>query len=58
MFDDYENENKTLKEVLKNENILDDILSADHFRKMLTTQNVQGSFASYDLNTPLTTKAD
>lgn len=55
MFDDYEN--KTLKEVLKNENILDDILSADQFRKMLTTQKVQGSFASYDLNTPLTTKA-
>ena len=33
MFDDYENENKTLKEVLENENILDDILSADQFKK-------------------------
>lgn len=57
MFEDYDNENMTLKEVLDRENILDDILSADQFRKMLTTQKVQGSFASYDLNTPLTTKA-
>ena len=55
MFDDYEN--KKLIDVLKSENVLDDVLSADKFRKMLTTQMVQSSFVSYDLNTPLTTKA-
>lgn len=55
MFDDYEN--KKLIDVLKSENVLDDVLSADQFRKMLTTQKVQSSFVSYDLNTPLTTKA-
>lgn len=57
MFDDYDNKNMTLKEVLDRENVLDDILSADQFRKMLTTQKVQSSFVSYDLDAPLTSKA-
>lgn len=55
MFDDYKV--GTLKEVLKNENVLDDILPADQFKKMLTTQQVQSSFTSYTLDTPLTNKA-
>lgn len=55
MFDDYEN--KKLIDVLKSENILDDVLSADQFKKMLTTQKVQSSFTSYSLDKPLTTKA-